>query len=282
VRRDLKAILAAHIIDPNRRELYVEGSRDKLFLEWTLGENKSEDAIIVLIDFVDVPDVEEGGNKERLLTFLRSIDGKAETIRGLIDADADHLRPEKLPIPSNVWVTDWRSLESYVLTVECLDAALRLGCGIDSIKAEDLFPVIVSIARRVSAIRFVSESDNLQLPVSAYKWIKYVKSRPRGGVALDLRGMLTALMQSAGVGLSRLDAIERAVSEAEQTFAEAHDLHVVHGKDFMKILGIQLKAADVEIDDAGRLLWTTFRRENVALYPVLSEVVSFLMPRPSN
>lgn len=282
MRRDLKAILAAHIIDPNRRELYVEGSRDKLFLEWTLGENKSEDAIIVLIDFVDVPDVEEGGNKERLLTFLRSIDGKAETIRGLIDADADHLRPEKLPIPSNVWVTDWRSLESYVLTVECLDAALRLGCGIDSIKAEDLFPVIVSIARRVSAIRFVSESDNLQLPVSAYKWIKYVKSRPRGGVALDLRGMLTALMQSAGVGLSRLDAIERAVSEAEQTFAEAHDLHVVHGKDFMKILGIQLKAADVEIDDAGRLLWTTFRRENVALYPVLSEVVSFLMPRPSN
>lgn len=276
MRRDPLAIIAAHRFDPDRRELYVEGSKDKVFLEWVVADRRSPHASIILIDFVDLPDISDGGNKARLLAFMRIAENQVENIRGLIDSDSDTLLDTPPSYPSNIWVTDWRSLESYVMTVECLDTALRLGCDVDYLEAENLFQNIAEIARKVSAIRYVSESENLRLPVSSYRWTRYLKCRRKGGVSLDIEGAIRSLMQNAGINLSQLHQILDNVDAAEQQFAELDDLHVIHGKDFMKILTLQLQEMGVKIDDAGRLMWTSFRREDIRKHMVLSEVVDYL------
>ena len=73
MQRDIKAILVAHKIDPKRRELYVEGRRDRSFFLWFLGDERDPDTSIFAIDSVrcDVP--VEGGCRGRLLTFAASI-----------------------------------------------------------------------------------------------------------------------------------------------------------------------------------------------------------------
>jgi hypothetical protein len=62
--------VVAYIMDPQRRELYVEGVGDKGFLDWLIGEAFLPGARVVCIDSIDI-EVDEGGNRGRLLAFLK-------------------------------------------------------------------------------------------------------------------------------------------------------------------------------------------------------------------
>ncbi|MEU4571462.1 hypothetical protein [Nonomuraea sp. NPDC023979] len=278
MRRDPKAVVAAHRMDRERRELYVEGVRDKSFLEWLVEPNRNDSAIIRTIDFVDIPDVIEGGNRERIVRFLEIIDGDDVQIRGLIDADHEHLRSaeEKRSYPSKIYLTDWRSLESYVLTIECLDRALRLGCSLEAPTAASLFSSIAKVVRDVSGIRFLSESEELRLPLNEYRWLKHVAFSSKGGVTADLDAILRSLMQAAKVSLSRRAELMEKLDGVLEMLAALDDLYVLHGKDFMKILTAQLRCMGVSIDDAGRLMWTSFRRSHAREFPNLSKVMAYL------
>jgi hypothetical protein len=64
VRQDPQRILAAHRMDPARRELYVEGPGDRIFLGWLVGDQKSPDARIIEIDLVELPTDILGGKKD--------------------------------------------------------------------------------------------------------------------------------------------------------------------------------------------------------------------------
>ncbi|GAA3213897.1 hypothetical protein [Actinocorallia longicatena] len=278
MRRDVAAILIAHKFDPLRRELYVEGKKDRVFLEWATGTRKSDQALIIQIEFVDIPDCPTGGNRSRLLKFLSQVQGEAADIRGLVDADSDRLKDVIPTYPDNVWVTDWRSIESYVMTEECLDAALRLGGSIDSIDAKSALRNVMVVARWLAAVRFASESNDFRLSVSEAKWAKYIKCQPGGTLTVDQESIIVSLCQKAGISLAKasLDSVVGAIKEAEERLAKLDDLHVVHGKDFMKILTILLDRFTVNVDDAGRLLWPAFQRERLSEYPALAEVVEYL------
>src|SRR6266542_1133360 len=70
LRRVPETILIAHRMDPGRRELYVEGVRDRVFLNWLVGDGLGLRSAVVPIELVDLPNVDEGGNRERLKRFL--------------------------------------------------------------------------------------------------------------------------------------------------------------------------------------------------------------------
>lgn len=57
MRRDPQTILTAHRMDPTRRELYVEGPSDRIFLDWLAGEEKDANARIIEVSLVDLPRV---------------------------------------------------------------------------------------------------------------------------------------------------------------------------------------------------------------------------------
>lgn len=275
LRRSVETILVAHKMDPGRRELYVEGTRDRSFLNWLVGGEILDNASVVVIDSVEMQDVEYGGNRERLKKFLLAVLGTTVDIRGLIDSD--HAILEKEEMPSNAWVTDFRDAEGYVLGHGNIDVALRVGFGIERAEAKSVHSSMRECALYFAALRVVSRDLDLCLPVSDLKFSKFVKSTREGKLTVDRGKLATSLLQAAGVSLARLAEIEEAVIEREQHVRDYPAEMVCHGKDCMKLLSIQFKALGAEEHaDVAPVIWATFRRESLENYPNLAAASRYL------
>jgi hypothetical protein len=203
VKRDVVAILAAHRLDPARRELYVEGHRDRMVLLWLVGADLHENSRIVEVRFVDV-NVDTGGERGRLLKFAAEVEGDPAQIRALVDADFDRLLG--MTVPSNVWLTDRRDLEGYVLREDCLDKVFRLAASTDQVNVGDILRALTSAARRLSALRVMSARTGLDLPFQKTPLAKHVAAT-KTGFTLDIESYLRVLLQNGGVSLSRYGAI---------------------------------------------------------------------------
>ena len=80
IRRNPKAIIMAAQMDHERRELYVEGKKDRLFIKWlTLGRISSNSRILES-NVVEINE-SQGGEKERLLLFAKLSEDKANNIK---------------------------------------------------------------------------------------------------------------------------------------------------------------------------------------------------------
>jgi len=262
-------------MDPGRREIYVEGGRDRAFLNWLTGDSRAVVADVIPIDFVDLPNVQEGGNRERLRSFLAAVASAGYDIRGLLDADQAALIEEA--IPPNAWVTDLRDAEGYVLGEENVAAALQLGCGIDGVSASALLEYTSEVAVFLAATRLVSHREGLKLPVSRSRFKGYIRATSSGSLVLDRPGYLGALLQSADISLRERAAIGERISAAVEEISAIPIEKVRHGKDCMRLLTIQFQALGAnEVTDIAPLLWSSFRAESLSQFPVLEEIVKFM------
>lgn len=276
MRRAISAVLAAHKMDPRRYELYVEGQRDKTFLDWLVPLAERRDARVVLISSIEVPNTGEGGERQRLVEFLNVVSTEAPKIRGLVDADSYRLIEQPGLLPMNAWLTDYRDLEAYVLALENVQTGLQLGYGQDATVAPEIFDSMVRVARRVAVLRLVSENLDLDLPISAHKWLRYVRCNRFGIIDLDEDGVISSLLQAAHVSLARKDEIAAYWTELFRALTTVDNRDIIHGKDAMALLTRQFRSLGVVTDDVTPVLWTTFRREYVREHSILIEVVEFL------
>jgi hypothetical protein len=278
LRRSPETILVAHKVDPGRREVYVEGGRDRAFLNWLADDGRPVTATVIPIDFVDVPEVEEGGNRERLRLFLIGVVSAGYEIHGLVDADQATLIGEE--VPSNAWVTDLRDAEGYVLGEENVEIALRLGCGIEGVSASALLKSTSEVALFLAATRLVSYRDRLQLPVSRSRFKGYIRATSGGVLVLDRRGYLQALLQSADISLRELNNVDQRISQTMDEMSVLPIEKVRHGKDCIRLLTVQFRALGADdVTDVAPLLWTSFRIESLSQFPVLQEIVGFMHGR---
>src|SRR5712691_6196320 len=210
--RDPDAIIVSHSMDPLRRELYVEGTRDRALINWIMDTKIGFHSSVVPIHLVKVPHVEFGGNRERLKRFLIEVAPAQKNIRGLIDADQSRITNEDPP--SNAWITELRDAEGYVMTEENIDTALRLGLGIEKVSAKALMLSLFSVTRYISAVRLASHLNNFKLPISDCELKRYCGATQTGNLSIDADRFLKAMMQSADIGLSELERVRASVDEA--------------------------------------------------------------------
>jgi hypothetical protein len=273
LRRDPEAVVTAHILDPQRRELFVEGQRDRVFLLWLVGSDRLPNARVAEIDEVNLPGVGEGGRRARLLAFAGMLVGEPADIRFMADADRARLTAEA--VPGNVWLTDLRDLEGYVFQPMCVEKALMLGANVAGIDADALVENIGRLGRRLAALRSLSVQEELRLPFQELDLYRYV-SVNAAGVEVDHERVLRVLMQNAGISLSRFDELIEAWLREEGALEEVPVEQLVHGKDTMCLLGEFLGLYGVSRADAQKVVWASFERRLLDQYPVLQQVVSYL------
>jgi hypothetical protein len=272
MRRDPQTIVTAHRMDPARKEVYVEGRRDRLFLNWLTGRCRGANARVADIDIVDLPGFTVGGARARLLEFARIVGDTPARILCFADADADRLRGQPSAAP-NLILTDGRDLESYVLDKRCLQKVLRVGLGNESVEVETLFNQLVDTGKRLGAIRLMSDSDELNLPFQRTRLERYV-TFAGGSVRVDYRSYLQTLLQNGSISITRLDAL---LNRAEEVLhSHEHHADLVHGKDASRVAEAVLRQISAGSADATQLLWCAFEEAWAISYPNLAEVVSFL------
>jgi len=86
IRRKPEAIIKSFEMDPDKKAVYVEGKRDRLFFEYLFSDINPEETIFFEIDTVDII-ADEGGNRTRLINFAESIANTNAKIKCFIDAD---------------------------------------------------------------------------------------------------------------------------------------------------------------------------------------------------
>lgn len=268
IRRAPAAILAAHRFDPGRRDLYVEGDRDRRFLS-ALSTRRSIGGVrIIEIDTVDITDGGQGGNRERLMRFAQKIRGTDAEIRFFADRDHDPLIGKVLP--QDVWFTDGRDLEGYVLSEDCVRKLLVVGFGVEEVYASELLPQVLLLGRELALLRIYSFRNDLRLPFQASS-VRRSVSVADGELCLDIDRYVRTLLSNAGLSQASTPDIVSAVSASRNEFAGVDSSLLVHGKDAFDIIGASIDATDVS-----ERIWLTFEREAVPDYPVLTLVVEYL------
>ena len=275
MRRDPRAIITAHRMDPARRTLYLEGPSDRVFLRWLTKNAISPNAMILTIDQVDMPGHAHGGERARLLAFAAIVEPEQVQIRFLADADTDRLRGRRMP--SNVWLTDTRDMEGYLLREECFEKMLRLGLEDESVDPRRLLEQILSIGRWLGILRLTSDDEGLNLPFQRTDmWRSLSCSRGQTDLTMDRERYISALLQNAGRNQRELGQITTRTDDKARQLAEVPDHELIHGKDMTILLEKALQAHGVHREDAIRILRTSFERLLVSDYPVLGEVLAYL------
>lgn len=275
MRRDPKAIVTAHQMDPARRDLYVEGPTDRQFLQWLVPTDEETKTRILEIAGVDTESVERGGERGRLLFFAKVVVDESVAIRCFADADYDVIWGNS--VPENVWLTDCRDLEGYVLRDECIEKLVELGWRREGLDARELSSRVRRQCRCLGELRLASHDRDLELPFQSTRLRRYVSYNiPCNEIALNRRGYLRTLLQNAGISLNQLNAVDSAWREAGETFDAWENRQVIHGKDAFAILSV---VADTlgRSPDVATALFTSFERRWVDEYETLARVRRYLV-----
>lgn len=277
-RHDPAALLATYELDPDRCDLVVEGISDRHFLEWLVGSSKDPKAAIMAISEIEMPDVGNGGARGRLMALAREAPGTLAPLRFLADADFDRL--EDAQVPPNVWLTDRRDLEGYLVRSDCLEKIWRLALA-SNLDEQQLLDSLVCAAKEIMFLRMASRRLRLDLPFAETDLRKRVVATQRS-VEVDVEKLARALLQNGLVSLSELDSL---LSETRKLARSEHhpDHDLIHGKDYLELLGEVLLKCGVSREDSARCVWSSFERVHAQDYPVLTAVVTYLQrPGPES
>lgn len=264
-RRSPDAIITAHIMDRSRRSLFVEGPRDRSFLQHLAMLGK--DALIVEASSIEMPDGAVGGERGRLIQFAELIEQADVAVACFIDSDWDRILGTVCP--SCCLMTDFRDLEGYLLDEACVMRALVQGMGISQAAANDIFTDVVSIAKTAGFIRIHSARSSLDLPFQRSRIDRSTDLRD-GRLHFDALRYVETLLQNASASRTLAPGIIAAAGQVGVELGNEDYRDIVHGKD---VLALLRKAIPSFIDP---ILWAAFDSANLPEFANLSSAVAFL------
>ncbi len=172
IRRSLDELVARYELEPELRDIYVEGKTDKLLLEWFLEQKGQEGFAVYEIDTVDI--------SAQKLFELELNDSK----RGRVIALALYLQNMLPEIPPHLtcvadkdfdWLfdieyicdlllfTDYSCLEMYLFNEITIDKFLRLSLRLNHVKAKDVLYQVSKVLENLSLIRATNEALELKM-----------------------------------------------------------------------------------------------------------------------
>jgi hypothetical protein len=293
MRRDLKSILSQFDMDPDRREVYVEGHDDAVFLRWLNRNRCHVDVRILEISNVDLPNTTEGGERGRAIEFAKQIGDKDINI--IIFVDADYDRVFKRSMPQKVYFTDRRDLEGYFLLEECFDNVFKMGLKKENISAINILNRVALLSREIGFIRLLSEINDYKLPFQETDLWPYLVNEDNS-LTVKIDSLLQTLFQNAERSLSEIPIFRKKYDEIKVQYKEVIDYDLIHGKDaiciFDKIVvsmgnygGIKKKVGNkkprkemrkIKRNEGERLLWASFKEEYIAQFDNLNKVCNFI------
>lgn len=165
-RRTLEEVYRLYSLEPDLRDVYVEGSSDKYFVDWYLHRKDIKNVTVYNVDLIDIPDeilakhtLPVGSNRSRVIALSCELAGRqAEQRRVLcvIDRDYEDYCPA-CKINPYLALTDGNSLELYSLTPSVVKKFLMVTLGGFPMSAGHFITRAISILERVFVIRLANE-----------------------------------------------------------------------------------------------------------------------------
>jgi hypothetical protein len=238
--RTLDELVALYQLEPELRDIYVEGSNDQSFVEWFLGVQGSKDVVVKDVGCVHIPVTMvlerglEDNQRGRVITLAHYLEDKFGSdfliVICIADADFDHIR--SLTHSTKILLlTDYTSLELYFFNVHSLTKLLKLAVPgfpktpdrvIQEIRPtlEDLFVVRMANSSLGWGLREVSSEKSCQVRAT--------------GVEFDFEGYIARYLQANNRSAEKGEFVE-AITESRGQLTTEPRIQI-HGHDFVRFL----------------------------------------------
>ncbi|AVH72444.1 hypothetical protein [Nostoc sp. 'Lobaria pulmonaria (5183) cyanobiont'] len=243
IRRTLDELVTRYELEPDLRDIYVEGKTDKLLIEWFLDQKKNQGFAVYEIDTVEIPAqllFEQGlkdNNRSRVITLALYINDKlSETslhITCVADKDFDWLFCKEYQCDLLLF-TDYSCLEMYLFNEAVLDKCLRLGLGLSQPKAREVLNQLSRVLEDLFLIRDTNEALNLNM-----RWLDKFGdccklNKKDYQVQFELKTFITKYLNSN----SNRSQESRFITKLEELRAKKliEIRYKIHGHDFTELL----------------------------------------------
>lgn len=235
LRRTLEEVHALYQMEPELRDLYVEGYSDKFFFEWYLAKGGIRNVTVYPIELLDIPDsvlikhsLPTRSNKARLiaLSYECASSGAFSRVMCIADRDFDN-SCSRVQRNSCLEFTDGTSLELYALQPLVFQKFVLVALGGLSISGHELLSECISILERVYTIRVANE--DLKWGMS---WIPFRSYTSIKGSSLTFRetDFIRAYLQKNGrwgdrdIFINKVDEVLRSFDHDPMRRIRGHDL----------------------------------------------------------
>jgi len=275
MKRDLKAVVLAHLMDKNRKDLFVEGQRDRLFLTH-LKNGEITSTRILEVDSVDIPGV-KGGNRDRLLYLgKRAYEcGIGSQLLAFADSDMSHFFPEVRT--KNVTVTDFRDLEGYLINEKCIRTYLLNILFEDKVSSKDILFAVRKSTLRVGCLRILDFQNKYKLPFKKTN-LTTCLTFENNEIILDVAKFIRMLLSNSKRSSKLSERIVNELREIDTKYVEVDFLQLAHGKDTLTLIEFAMrKLCRKPVQEVSSTLWLTFNPSDKDKFKRLSHVMQFIL-----
>lgn len=273
IRRTTAAHLKSLELDPERKLLIVEGKEDRLFVEYLCGQEIDSNLVILEIQSIEIDAQVEEGNRGRILYFASLTDPQTERIKFFIDRDYSPYLG--LEIPANITQTDYKDLETYLLSVDCFNKLLKIGIKTDKIDSEKF----LNEAKKASYFGFVRISSlksglNLSVNETNKNIRKYITVSNSFDVSINKTKYLTALLQNSNNKTTIKDLKTIIDSNIEDLIDEGIE-YIIHGKDLLAFVTEICYKLGQNKENIDNLFWMSFDNSKIEDHKNLNDIIVY-------
>ncbi|MDZ8027532.1 MAG: hypothetical protein RMX97_22950 [Nostoc sp. DedQUE11] len=242
-RRTLDELVTRYELEPDLRDIYVEGRTDKLLIEWFLDQKQYQNFAVYEIDTVEIPTeflfklgLKDNIRSRVIALALYMYDKFSETslyITCIADKDFDWLFGKEYECDFLLF-SDYSCLEMYLFNEVILDKYLRLGLRLSQPKAREVLNQISRVLEDLFLIRATNEALELNMT-----WLKEFggccKLDNRDNqIYFDRKNFITKYFNSN----SNRSQESKFITKLEELRAkELIDIrYKIHGHDFTELL----------------------------------------------
>lgn len=203
LRRTLEELHTLYDLEPELRDLYVEGTSDTCFFRWYLSSSGVTGIGVYPVDVLDIPaavvskhSLPEGSNKGRLIALSYELaDSPASgRVMCIADRDFDASCGHTHTNACLSW-TDGNCLELYALSPTVFRKFVLVALGGFAVSAEQLLSQCIAVLERIYAMR--SANEVLKWGMS---WVPFRRYVTVAGSSIQLReeALTRAYLQKNG------------------------------------------------------------------------------------
>ncbi len=238
-RRSISELAALYQLEPEIRDVFVEGRHDRALFAWYLRHRTVRNVAVREIDVIDVPSglvVDQQldiGARGRILTLafhlsrkLNQQSRKCPTF--VVDADFDYATDQDGK-GGLVLVTDFACTEAYLFSEHVIDKLVSVALMGSHVPATTILKELEPVLRRLFLIRLANHASGMQL-----SWVDFTRNCKVSGsvIHFDEVGFIERYARSDRKTMQRISSFVGGV--AAQLSGDAR--RFMNGHDFLELL----------------------------------------------
>lgn len=281
-RRTIDEIVTLRVIEPDARDVFVEGQGDLHIVCWFLGECASKRVTVYTIDAVDVPNslvvalgLPTHSNRSRVIALAHELENKGICLPSVLcvaDRDYDDYLGGQV-VSSLLAYSDYTSMDLYCYEPGTISKFLGMTLGIHDFDAGKLMEDMSRILRKMFALRLANE--RLGWGMTLLKPQKYIQCDSKSVVFDESRYVLNSLLSNGKI--TERDLYEAVVADAEAQL-DTDDRQSIRGKDLMEVFfyiskKLLYRTAYGNIHTFRRALISCLERAALERYPLFATLM---------